>query len=191
MASWRCDRAGDPLPSYYRASSCDRTCPCLPSPTERKRQSDLHDFSVQAGEFHRVFCYLLRSTTATLFTPLHARYNRRSGVATMLRTTPPPDGIAFLLKLSDVGSNLTSVFGFTPDSLYQTSPSFAIAIPYGSESFAPGEIHRRQCQASRPSSADFACRPGNLLRYTRSHAISGVPNNCCACSAHLPYLSAR
>ena len=33
---------------------------------------------------------------ATLFTPLHARYSRRSGVATMLRTTPPPDGISSL-----------------------------------------------------------------------------------------------
>jgi len=32
-------------------------------------------------------------------------------------------------KLSDLGSNLTSVLGFTPDSLYQTSPSFVIAIP--------------------------------------------------------------
>ena len=29
------------------------------------------------------------------------------GVATMLRTTPPPDGIGFVLKLSDLGSNLT------------------------------------------------------------------------------------
>lgn len=73
--------------------------------------------------------YLVTSTTATLFTPLHARYSRRSGVATMLRTTPPPDGISALLKLSDLGSNLTSVFGLTPDSLYQTSPSLVIAIP--------------------------------------------------------------
>src|SRR5438034_6929339 len=43
-----------------------------------------------------------------------------------------PDGIGFVLKLSDLGSNLTRVLGFTPDSLYQTSPSFVIAIPYGS-----------------------------------------------------------
>src|SRR6266705_5115202 len=85
--------------------------------------------------------YLFRSTTATLFTPLHARYRRRSGVATMLRTTPPPDGIGFVLKLSDLGSNFTRVLGFTPDSLYQTSPSFVIAIPYGSESVPSGETH--------------------------------------------------
>jgi hypothetical protein len=39
-----------------------------------------------------------------------------------------------VLKLSDLGSNLTRVLGFTPDSLYQTTPSFVIAIPYGSES---------------------------------------------------------
>jgi hypothetical protein len=64
-----------------------------------------------------------------LFTPLHAKYNRPSGVATMLRTTPPPEGILCVLKLSDLGSNLTSVFGSTPDSLYQTSPSLVSAIP--------------------------------------------------------------
>ena len=29
----------------------------------------------------------------TLFTPLQARYSLPSGVATILRTTPPPDGI--------------------------------------------------------------------------------------------------
>jgi hypothetical protein len=82
---------------------------------------------------HRVFpgsFQRLRSTTATLFTPLHARYRRRSGVATMLRTTPPPDGICFVLKLSNLGSNFTRVLGFTPDSLYQTSPSVVTAIPY-------------------------------------------------------------
>jgi len=75
------------------------------------------------------FAYRFSSTTATLFTPLHARYSRRSGVATMLRTTPPPDGIGFVLKVSDLGSNFTKVLGFTPDSLYQTSPSFVTAIP--------------------------------------------------------------
>src|SRR5437016_5916994 len=84
---------------------------------------------------------LTRSTTATLLTPLHARYSLRSGVATMFRTTPPPDGICFVLKVSDFGSNLTNVFGFTPDSLYQISPSFVIAIPYGSEPVPPGEAH--------------------------------------------------
>ena len=35
----------------------------------------------------------------------------------MLRATPPPDGIGLVLKLSDLGSNLTNVLGFTPDSL--------------------------------------------------------------------------
>src|SRR5713101_6141765 len=89
----------------------------------------------------RSFAYLFRSTTATLFTPQHARYSRRSGVATILRTTPPPDGIGFVLKLSDFGSNLTRVLGFTPDSLYQTSASFVIAIPYGSDSEPPGDNH--------------------------------------------------
>ena len=72
--------------------------------------------------------YLPVSTTATLFTPLQARYSRRSGVATMLRTVPPPEGICLTAKVSDFGSNLTSVFGVTPDSLYQTAPS-VVAIP--------------------------------------------------------------
>src|SRR5258708_38387396 len=81
------------------------------------------------------------STTATLFTPLQARNSRPSEVATILRTTPPPDGIGFVLKPSDFGSNLTSVFGFTPDSLYQTSPSFVIAIPYGSDPAPPGDLN--------------------------------------------------
>jgi hypothetical protein len=59
----------------------------------------------------------------------------------MLRTTPPPDGIGFVLKVSDLGSNFTRVLGFTPDSLYQTSPSFVTAIPYGSEPAPPGDVH--------------------------------------------------
>ncbi len=37
----------------------------------------------------------------------------------------------------------------------------------------------------------FAYRPGTLLRYTRSDAISGVSNNSHACTSDLPYLSAR
>src|SRR5580693_10041107 len=101
----------------------------------RRRSHDSSSLRPRGG------CHLVTSTTATLFTPLHARYRRRSGVATMLRTTPPPDGISSLLKLSDLGSNLTSVFGFTPDSLYQTSPSLVIAIPYGSDSAPPGDAH--------------------------------------------------
>jgi len=59
----------------------------------------------------------------------------------MLRTTPPPDGIGFVRKLSDLGSNRTRVLGFTPDSLYQTSPSLVMAIPYGSDSEPPGDGH--------------------------------------------------
>src|SRR6266542_3130301 len=58
-----------------------------------------------------------------------SRYNLLSGVAAMLRTTPPPEGIVSVLKLSVLGSNLTRVFGFTPDSLYQTSPSLVLVIP--------------------------------------------------------------
>ncbi len=47
------------------------------------------------------FVYLFGLNTATLFTPLQARYSCPSGVATMFRTTPPPDGIVFVLKVSD------------------------------------------------------------------------------------------
>ena len=94
---------------------------------------------LQCGALRKTsLAYFVKSTTATLFTPLHARYSLRSGVATMLRTTPPPDGIGFALKLSDLGSNLTKVLGATPDSLYQTSPSLVIAIPYGADSDPPG-----------------------------------------------------
>src|SRR5438876_4540052 len=105
---------------------------------------------------------LFRSTTATLFTPLHARYSRRSGVATILRTTPPPDGICFVLKLCDLGSNLTRVLGFTPDSLYQTSPSFVIAIPYGSESVPPGDAH---------SCSSFPLAGSKCPRYPRAKSV--------------------
>jgi hypothetical protein len=59
----------------------------------------------------------------------------------MLLTTPPPEAISLLLKVSDFGSNLISVFGFTPDSLYQTSPSLVMAIPYGSDSAPPGDAY--------------------------------------------------
>jgi hypothetical protein len=59
----------------------------------------------------------------------------------MFRTTPPPEGILSWLKLSDSGSNRTSVFGVTPDSLYQTTPSPVTAMPYGSEPEPPGEGH--------------------------------------------------
>jgi hypothetical protein len=39
----------------------------------------------------------------------------------MLRTTPPPDGIAQVWNVSVDGSKRTNVFGRTPDSLYQTA----------------------------------------------------------------------
>src|SRR6516164_2082512 len=57
------------------------------------------------------------STTATLFTPLQARYRRPSRVATIFRTVPPPEGMASLPNASVLGSKRTSVFGLTPDSL--------------------------------------------------------------------------
>src|SRR5204863_6812946 len=61
----------------------------------------------------------------------------------------------------------------------------------GSNPVAPSKFATGKCQAPRSSVVDLAYRAGNLLRYTRRHAISGIPNNRCACSAHLPYLSAR
>src|ERR1700688_1936077 len=106
--------------------------------------------------------YLPRSTTATLFTPLQARNSCPSGVATIFLTTPPPDGIAFVVNLSDFGSNLTSVFGFTPDSLYQTSPSFVIAIPYGSDSEPPGDNH---------SLSSFPLDGSKCPRYPRAKSV--------------------
>lgn len=48
----------------------------------------------------------------------------------MLRTTPPPEGrIGHFSNVFAFGSNATSVFGSTPDSLYQTVPSCVEAIP--------------------------------------------------------------
>jgi hypothetical protein len=46
----------------------------------------------------------------------------------MLRTTPPPEGIAQVWNFSLAGSNRTTVFGRVPDSLYHTIPS-TIVIP--------------------------------------------------------------
>src|SRR5438874_13587132 len=78
----------------------------------------------------RLLNYLGNSTTATLFTPLQAKYRRcPSGVATMLRTTPPPEGMGVVLKCFVLGSKRTSVFGCTPDSLYHTVPSRVTAMP--------------------------------------------------------------
>ena len=47
----------------------------------------------------------------------------------MLRTTPPPEGMGHVLKVFVFGLNATSVFGLTPDSLYQTVPSLVEAMP--------------------------------------------------------------
>src|SRR5687768_13893798 len=67
-----------------------------------------------------------------------------SGVDIMLRMTPPPDGIAQVWNFCVAGSNLTIVFGRTPDSLYQTSlPNEA--MPYGSDSLPPGDSHSANC----------------------------------------------
>src|SRR5712692_10953252 len=80
-------------------------------------------------------------TTPTLFTPLQAIYTRPSAVAAILRTVPPPDGIIVFANDSVLGSKRTIVFGFTPDSLYQTIPSGVMAMPYGFDPGPPGEFH--------------------------------------------------
>ena len=67
-------------------------------------------------------------TSAILSTPLQASAKPPAGVATMLRTTPPPDGIGHCSKLLVFGSKRTSMFCSAPVSTYQTSsPSTAIA----------------------------------------------------------------
>ena len=80
----------------------------------------------------------------------------------MLRTTPPPEGIASVLKLSDLGSNLTNVLGCTPDSLYQTSPSLVVAMPYGWDSGPPGEAH---------SFSSFPLAGSKCPRYPRPKSV--------------------
>ena len=47
----------------------------------------------------------------------------------MLRTVPPPEGIFARANSSVLGLKRMSVFGLTPDSLYQTMPSGEITIP--------------------------------------------------------------
>jgi hypothetical protein len=47
----------------------------------------------------------------------------------MWRTVPPPEGIVARANCSVFGLNWMMVFGFTPDSLYQTRPSGVMAIP--------------------------------------------------------------
>src|SRR5882762_1293050 len=46
-----------------------------------------------------------RSTMPTLFTPLQAIYTRPSAVAAILRTTPPPEGMAARANFSVFGLN--------------------------------------------------------------------------------------
>src|SRR6266446_10400423 len=98
-------------------------------------------------------CQRAGSTTPTLLTPLHAIYTRPSEVAAIFRTVPPPEGMFARAKLSVFGSNRTIVFGFTPDSLYQTIPSGVIAIPYGADFAPPGDAHiftAPEVMSSRP-----------------------------------------
>ena len=54
---------------------------------------------------------------------------RPSGVAAMLRTVPPPEGIFARANSWVFGLKRTTVLGVTPDSLYQTIPSGVMAIP--------------------------------------------------------------
>src|SRR5947209_7435636 len=63
------------------------------------------------------------------------------GVSDVLRTVPPPDGISVRGMGSALGSKRIIVFGFTPDSLYQTIPSGVMAMPYGFDVGPPGEFH--------------------------------------------------
>ena len=64
---------------------------------------------------------VLTSTNATRFTPLQASSTSPSGVPIMWRTMPPPEGMIHVWNCSVLVSNRTSVFGLTPDSLYQTT----------------------------------------------------------------------
>jgi len=67
-------------------------------------------------------------TSATRFRPLQANTRLPSAVAIMLRTIPPPEGIAHVWNFSVAGSKRTTVFGLTADSLYQMMP-FTATIP--------------------------------------------------------------
>jgi hypothetical protein len=73
-------------------------------------------------------------------TPLHAMARLPSAVRIMFRTTPPLDGMVHVWNFSVVGSKRTSVFGRTPDSLYQMIPLIC-AMPYGCERGPPGDGH--------------------------------------------------
>src|ERR1051326_7634247 len=87
--------------------------------------------------------YFPNSTSATLLRPLQAMTRLLpSVVAIMLRTTPPPEGIGQVWNFSVFGSNRTSVFGVTADSLYQMM-SFKATIPYGCDFGPPGDANSR------------------------------------------------
>src|SRR5207302_9577498 len=84
--------------------------------------------------------YFFTSTSATLLMPVSAIARFPSFIAIMLRTTPPPDGIAQVWNFSVLGSNRTRVFGFTWDSLYQMI-SLYVVIPYGCDVGPLGDGH--------------------------------------------------
>src|SRR5215471_6396208 len=84
--------------------------------------------------------YLPISTMPTILSALSAIAMFPSRVVIILRTTPPPAGIAHVWNFSVLGSKRTIVFGFTADSLYQISP-FRKVMPYGCEDGPPGEGH--------------------------------------------------
>src|ERR1700686_3915315 len=87
-----------------------------------------------------IFLPSLMVTRATLFTPLSVSTSLPSVVCIMLRTTPPPEGMAQVWNFSVLGSKRTSVFGFTADSLYQMM-SFTEVIPYGCDLGPLGDGH--------------------------------------------------
>src|SRR5690349_7297693 len=112
------------------------------------------------------------TTTPTLFTPLHAIYTRPSTVAAILRTVPPPDGIFVRAIASVLGSKRSSVFGCTPDSLYQIIPSGVMAMPYGCDFAPPGESHIFTSPVlgfSRPR-----CPRSKSVKYTRSWSSMAI-----------------
>ena len=82
------------------------------------------------------------STSATRLRALQASTRLPSVVAIMFRTTPPPDGITHVWNFSVWVSKRTSVFGLTPDSLYQTTLP-TVAMPYGWDLGPLGEGHSR------------------------------------------------
>jgi uncharacterized membrane protein YraQ (UPF0718 family) len=65
-----------------------------------------------------------------------------------------------------------------------------MAVAEGPSPVAPAKFAAEKVRLRALKIPDLGYRPGSLPRYTRSHAISGVPHNCYACAVHLPYLSA-